>query len=135
MKGRDRLAGVVTRWISLWCAPVDWALFDELHADDFTDGSPADRPATKEGFARGLADLVRVFPDLRTTVEDLVIDEESRRVAVRWSGRGTATETFLGHEPSGEPTELTGIEIVEIRDGRIVRRWGEWEVTPESGAS
>lgn len=135
MTGRERLAGIASRWISLWRPPVDRALFDELHADDFEDRSPAGRPATKEGFARGLADLLRVFPGLRAVVEDLVIDEERSRVAVRWSARGTAVEAFLGREPDGRPTAFSGIEIIEIRGDRIVRRWGEWDVTPEPGRS
>ncbi|NLE10038.1 MAG: ester cyclase [Actinobacteria bacterium] len=126
---RAGLESIARQWISLWCAPVDWGLFDRLHADDFEDCSSAGRAATKEAFADALADLISVFPDLETKVDDLVIDEVTGRVAIRWSSTGTNRRTFLGIGPTGRETPITGIEIVEIRDGRIVRRWGEWDTS------
>lgn len=43
---RNELENMTHEWISLWCAPVDWALFDQLHADDFIDMSSAGREPT-----------------------------------------------------------------------------------------
>lgn len=127
MSNRDALAAIASRWISLWCVPVDWPAFRLLHADDFEDRASAGRPATREGFAQGLADLVRAFPDLQARVEDLVIDEATSRVAVRWSATGTNRERYLGIGPTNRRTALSGTEIIEVRDGRIVRRWGDWD--------
>jgi steroid delta-isomerase-like uncharacterized protein len=126
---RSELEAVARQWISLWCAPVDWALFDRLHAEDFEDCSAAGRDTTKQAFAGGLTDLMGAFPDLETKVDDLVVDEATGRVAVRWSSTGTNRETFLGIRPTGRKTPITGIEIIEVRDGRIVRRWGEWDIS------
>jgi steroid delta-isomerase-like uncharacterized protein len=127
-ESRAELESIVREWISLWCAPVDWGLFDRLHADGFEDCSAAGRDPTKEAFADGLADLVAAFPDLQTTVEDLVIDETTSRVAVRWSSVGTNRSAFLGIGPTGRQVTITGIEIIEIAGRRIVRRWGEWDI-------
>jgi len=127
-QSRAELESIARKWISLWCAPVDWGLFDRLHADDFEDCSAAGRDPTKEAFADGLADLVAAFPDLQTTVEDLVIDETTSRVAVRWSAIGTNRSAFLGTGPTGRRVAITGIEIIESAGGRIVRRWGEWDI-------
>ena len=129
MSDRAELESVARQWISLWCVPVDWGLFDRLHADDFVDCSPAGRDSTKEAFADGLADLVAAFPDLETRVEDLVIDESASKVAVRWSATGTRHQALLGAGPAEHKTLITGIEIIEVRDGRIVRRWGEWDIS------
>jgi steroid delta-isomerase-like uncharacterized protein len=126
---RAELEAVARDWISLWCAPVDWALFDRLHSEDFEDCAAAGRDTTKEAFAGGLVELTAVFPDLQTKVEDLVVDEAAGRVAVRWSSLGTNRETFMGIEPTGEKIPIAGIEIIEVRDGQIVRRWGEWDIT------
>jgi steroid delta-isomerase-like uncharacterized protein len=126
---REELEAVARRWISLWCVPVDWALFDRLHAPDFEDLSSAGRDPTREGFAWGLAALVEAFPDLKTAVEQLVVDVERSRVAVRWSATGTNRASYLGVGPTGRVTPITGIEIIEVKDGRIVRRWGEWDIT------
>jgi steroid delta-isomerase-like uncharacterized protein len=126
---RAELESVARQWISLWCVPVDWVLFDRLHADDFEDGSSAGRLATKAGFAEGLKELVHAFPDLETTTDDLVIDEATSRVAIRWSAHGTNRAVFLGVGPTHRVTTFCGIEIIEIRDGQIVCRWGEWDIS------
>jgi steroid delta-isomerase-like uncharacterized protein len=130
---RDELEALTRQWISLWCVPVDGSLFDALHADDFVDCAAAGRATTKQGFAAGLAELVRAFPDLQTRVESLVIDESASRVAVRWSAVGTHAEVFLGVAATQRTVQLRGIEIIEVAQRRIVRRWGEWDVSDLHG--
>ena len=104
-------------------------MFERLHAEAFEDCSSAGRSATKQGFAQGLAEFIEAFPDLQTRVEDLVVDEAASLVAVRWSAQGTNRAAFLGIGPTRRLTSITGIEIIEIRDGQITRRWGEWDNT------
>ncbi len=133
MSHRAELEEIAEQWISLWCAPVDWQLFDRLHSPDFEDRSAAGRAAGKEAFATALAELVRIFPDLQTRVEDLVVDETAGRVAVRWSAEGTNSEAFMGVGPTWRKTPVSGIEIIEVRERRIVRRWGEWDITAHTG--
>ena len=132
---RSELEDITRRWISLWCAPTDWELFDQLHSDDFEDMSPAGRDTSKRGFALGLKQLDDAFPDLATKVEDMVVDEQAQRVAVRWSSMGTNKRRFLGVGPTNRKTHITGIEIIEILDGRITRRWGEWDITAHQANS
>jgi steroid delta-isomerase-like uncharacterized protein len=131
---RSELEDLTRDWISLWSAPVNWARFDQLHADDFEDMAAAGRPPDKAGFAAGLRRLVEAFPDLQARVEDLVVDEPRQRVAVRWSALGTNRAAYLGIGPTGRPTPITGIEIIEIEAGRVRRRWGEWDITAHRDA-
>jgi len=135
MSTRANLESIARKWITLWCFPVDWELFDQLHAEQFEDCSSAGRPATKKGFAQGLATLTRAFPNLQTTVEGLVIDKIKSQVAVMWSSRGTNKTKFLGVGPTDQLTVITGIEIIEIQDDRIVRRWGEWDITAHADST
>ena len=129
MSQSAELESLAYQWISRWCAPVDWQLFDRLHGADFQDCSSAGRATTKQAFAAGLADLIDAFPDLQAQVEDLVVDDAHNRLAVRWSAIGTNRLPFLGVGPTGRPTPMTGIEIIEIENGQIIRRWGEWDIT------
>ena len=129
MSTRAELESIARQWISLWCAPPDWALFERLHAQAFEDCSPAGRPATREGFAQGLAEFIEAFPDLQTRVEGLVVDELRSQVAVRWAAQGTNQAAFLGTGPTRRLTTITGIEIIEIHEGQITRRWGEWDIS------
>jgi N-hydroxyarylamine O-acetyltransferase len=130
---RDELAAIATRWISLWTAPVDWRLFAELHAEAFVDAASAGRPPTRDGFADGVRAMLAAFPDLATRVEDLVVDAATGRVAVRWRAEGTNRARYLGVGPTGRRTAITGIEIIEIAGGEIVRRWGEWDIGEHTG--
>jgi steroid delta-isomerase-like uncharacterized protein len=123
----SELKNLARRWISLWCVPTDWELFDRLHADDFEDGSPAGRETSKNAFAAGLDEFLAAFPDLKTKVEDVVVDEAAQKIAIRWSATGTSQKKFLGVGPTGKSMSFRGIEILEVHDGRIRRRWGEWD--------
>ena len=126
---RKQLVRIASDWISLWCPPVDWELFHRLHSGNFQDCSPAERASSKEGFARGLEEFVRAFPDLRTTIDELVVDEAESKVAILWRAEGTNRTEFMGIGPTGKLTVITGIEIIELFDERIIRRWGEWDIS------
>jgi len=76
MTESEKLAEIARQWISLWSVPVDWELFNALHADDFEDCSSAGGEASAAKKAAG--------------------------------GGAPAAQT-----PPG---------------GRIVRRWGEWDI-------
>ena len=99
------------------------AIFDETYAPDFLD---------HHGFADqqpGLAEVKRVyerfraaFPDLSTTIEDLVA--EGDKVVVRSRLRATHLGTFQGIPPTGKPIEIEAINIYRIANGKIVERWG-----------
>lgn len=108
---------------------MNWQLFDKLHADDFVDLSPADRGNSKAAFAEGLKKFIEAFPDLKTGVEDLIVDDSKQRVAVRWSSVGTNKTEFLGIGPTNRKTQITGIEIIEFVNNRIAKRWGEWDIS------
>ena len=98
-------------------------IFDETYAPDFLD---------HQGFADqqpGLAEVKRVyerfraaFPDLSTTIEDLVA--EGDKVVVRSRLRATHLGTFQGLPPTGKPIEIEAINIYRITNGKIVERWG-----------
>ena len=49
MPTRTELESIATQWVSLWCVPVDWQLFDRLHSAEFEDCSSAERSPAKEG--------------------------------------------------------------------------------------
>jgi steroid delta-isomerase-like uncharacterized protein len=125
---RSELENITRQWISLWNAPLDWELFDRLHGDDFIDCGAAGREPTKTAYLRSLEEFIAAFPDVTARVEDLVIDEQTGKVAVHWSTLGTNEKCYLGVGPTHQKTRITGIEIIEIFQGCIKRRWGEWDI-------
>ena len=126
---RDQLTLIAEQWVGLWNIPTDWALFEHLHADDFVDHASAGRESHKAAFAQSIVHLQDAFPDIQVQVDDVVIDEAHQRVAVRWSAIGTNTQNYLGVGPTQRSTRITGIEIIDMDHGQVVRRWGEWDIT------
>jgi steroid delta-isomerase-like uncharacterized protein len=66
------------------------------------------------------------FPDLVTTVEDVLTDAD--KVAVRGTDRGTHRGTFMGYPPTGRVVTTTWIEIFRLEAGKAVEGWLEANV-------
>jgi predicted ester cyclase len=64
--------------------------------------------------------LFAAFPDMRFEVEEIVADDT--RAAVRWRARATfdGTTPFEGIEPTGAEVEMKGLDLITIRDGKLV---------------
>jgi steroid delta-isomerase-like uncharacterized protein len=97
----------------------------ELFAEDAVqvspDGTVVGRSRIRERLARQLA----ACPDMRLTVGSFV--EHGDVFADEWSFAGTHTGPFLlpdGTElpPTGKPVEIKGMELVQVRDAKIVNR-------------
>jgi steroid delta-isomerase-like uncharacterized protein len=117
---------VVDRWMKMWQGG-DISVIDSLHAPDFIDHSSAGRTSDNEGFKAGLIDLYQAFPDFTAVTEDLVIDAQNGKAAIRWSAVGTHQGVFMGISPTGRKIAFHGIEIILIENGHITARWGEWD--------
>lgn len=124
---RTPLEQVARRWIEEIWRPGDFATFDELHAPDFRDRSAPGRGDTRDDFRTMLHEFYAAFPDFRTDIEDLIVDEPRGMVAIRWKARGTHRGPYLGVAPTERLINFAGIEIVRVSEGRIVERWGEWD--------
>jgi len=59
---------------------------------------------------------------MRLRIEEMVA--EGDKVAVRYTETGTFKAPAFGHEPTGKSYELVALELFEIENGRIKRRWG-----------
>jgi steroid delta-isomerase-like uncharacterized protein len=127
VKNRSLSSWIAHTWIEEGWSQGNADMVYELHSSSFVDHDSAGRPNDREGFRKGIIDLYRAFPDLHCIVDDLVIDEETGTVSIRWSGTGTHRGTFLGTEPTGRRIAFSGIEIIRITDGLITERWGQWD--------
>jgi steroid delta-isomerase-like uncharacterized protein len=67
------------------------------------------------------ANLFAAFPDFRFEILDIVAEGE--KAAVRWRATGTfAGHTrFEGMEPTGARVDVTGCDLLTIRNGKIHR--------------
>jgi uncharacterized protein (TIGR02246 family) len=77
--------------------------------------------AGPDGVRAYWAEFFGAMPDLRFEVQDIVADGD--QVAVHWAGKGTfaGPNAFQGIEPTFARLDLAGIDLFELREGRIVR--------------
>jgi steroid delta-isomerase-like uncharacterized protein len=92
----------------------DWAAFPDLVAVD-CEWTEVPSGETIHGVER-LVELCRAFTDEMPDfhVESTTLVGQGDMVASEWSGRGT-------HAPTGRAFARTGVGVVELRDGKIVR--------------
>ena len=100
---------------------------DEVVAPDALIRTPLPIAATgaarlKEVFGR----LIRAFPDLHITTEDLIA--EGDKVVARNTVTGTHRGEYMGLPPTGRSITYNEIFIVRFAGGRIVETWGVVDV-------
>jgi predicted ester cyclase len=67
------------------------------------------------------ADFRQGFPDVVSTVEDLIA--EGDKVVARWRSRATHQGEYMGIPPTGNEVEFTGISVYRIEAGKIAQSW------------
>ncbi len=93
----------------------------ELVTDDFVDHVPLDSPGGPAGFRASMEKLFASFPDLTTTIDDIM--GEGDRLVVRVSIAGTQRGDFERIPATNKRIEVFGLETLELRDGKIAERW------------
>src|SRR5215218_2728990 len=70
------------------------------------------------------ADFRRGFPDVISTIEDLIAEgAEGDKVVARWRSHATHRGDYMGIAPSGKEVQFTGISVYRIEGGKIAESW------------
>ena len=75
-----------------------------------------------EPFRQQVATFRAAFPDLRVTIEDLLIDGD--RFASRTTVTGTHTGDLMGMPATGKHMSVEAADIGRIENGQAKERWG-----------
>ncbi len=101
---------------------------EEIYAPDvlFHSSSGSEDIRGMEAAKHFAASYRRAFPDLLTTVEELL--GEGEKVVARWTVRGTHQGEIeeLG-PPTGKRIEATGISVYRIEGGKIAEYWAIYD--------
>ena len=77
--------------------------------------------ATREDWRRKWELMRAGSPDMEVvTVQSI---EDGEWVANRYAIRGTHTGDFFGQPPTGQRFETRGMDMIRVRDGRLVEHW------------
>jgi predicted ester cyclase len=100
---------------------------DELVAPDAAIRTPLLIDATGAELLKQVwAMLLRVYPDIHLTVEDVIA--EGDKVVARNTVTGTHQGEFMGLAPTGNPVTYNEIFIFRFVDGRMAETWGVVDV-------
>jgi predicted ester cyclase len=100
---------------------------DELVAPDAAIRTPLPIDATGAELLKQVwAMLLRIYPDIHLTVEDVIA--EGDKVVARNTVTGTHQGEFMGVAPTGKPVTYNEIFIFRFADGRVVETWGVVDV-------
>ena len=118
----DANKAVVRRFVEEYQTGHDVAVAEELMADDFIDHSPfGPMSPDRDGVLALFGMLFAAFPDLRAEIHQQYADGDD--VITRKTFRGTHRGDFLGIPPSGTEVAFDVIDIVRVRDGKMVEHW------------
>ena len=76
-------------------------LVDELYADNYVNANPVPGlPPTRDGVRHEVQMYHQAFPDMATSVDDVVVD--GNKAVVRYTVRGTHTGEMMGIPPTNK---------------------------------
>ena len=110
-------------WDAAWNRG-DLSAVDSLIAPNYVRHSIDPEPRDREYVKESILSLRAAFPDLRSTIEDMVA--EGDKVVTRWSAEGTQLGEFLGFPATGTHIVTEGVLIARFDDGQIVEEWATW---------
>lgn len=100
-------------------------VLEELLDPSFEGRDPLRGPLTAEQYRNAVKGFRLAFPDLRFELNAVVAADN--HVTTRWTMRCTHLGPFLGTESTGKSAQVTGINLAELRNGKLVSEYSEWD--------
>lgn len=116
---------ITTAWAAAW-DEGDVDAFDGLMADGYTRTSKA--TCATVGLAGLKAEIAAVresFPDLRTTIDEMVVGRDA--IAVFWSSTGTHVRAYQDVPATGLTVHTRGSNVLVLEGGKIRKETVTWD--------
>jgi steroid delta-isomerase-like uncharacterized protein len=120
-------SSIVRRFVDGFQSGHDVEVAFQLVAADCIDRTPV-HPFSpdREGLIGLFEVLFAAFPDLKVEIHDQI--EAGDKVATRKTFSGTHLGELMGIAPTGRSVEWDVIDIVRLRDGKMVEHWNVADV-------
>ncbi len=116
---------VTKAWKAAWDDGDVDALNGILHPDYLLENSATGTSVGIDALKQEVREIRSAFPDLRTTIDSLVVDGDD--FALFWTSRGTFTGPLGEALPTRRPLTTSGAIRGSIRDGLIVQERVTWD--------
>jgi len=122
---RDIRRGLIEKvWEAAW-GQGDVDALDTLLSPAYLRHGGDPHPQGLDALKAAIVSTRAAFPDLVTTVDDIVI--EGDRAAIRWHSSGTQTNPFLGVPPTRRYVEVSGATFARFEGDRVVEEHVTWD--------
>ncbi len=112
-------------WVAAW-DKGDVNALDGLLAESYRRrGDPDDEGQSLAEFKASIIATRSAFPDLLTTIDDILVDGD--RVAVRWHSVGHHARSFLGVPATHRRVEVSGATFSRIENDMVVEEFVTWD--------
>jgi steroid delta-isomerase-like uncharacterized protein len=103
------------------------AILKSFVTTDFVDHNPSPGHTGKglDDLTAQLNEMITALPDFHVTTDLMVADED--KVVTYLTMTGTNTGPFGDMPASNKPVKFNGIDIVHIKDGKAIERWGVFD--------
>src|SRR5215204_6465817 len=96
------------------------------HTGDLDAAAELFAPDRVEDAKQEAANVRRGFPDLESTIEDLIAERD--KVVAYWRAQATHQGEYMGIPPTGNRVNFRGISIYRIEGGKIAESWSVSEL-------
>jgi predicted ester cyclase len=117
----ERNKAVIRRFVDEVQNKKDWDVYDELNDPEFFNHSAPPGMTDREGSKQYLGGFLNGFPDCQFVIDDMIA--EGDQIVTKKTFTGTHEGDFAGIPPTGKWVTLQFVDIMRVRDGRIVEHW------------
>ncbi len=116
---------ITETWAAAWDHGHVDALDTLLSPDYRRHGGPGDAGQDLATFKASIVSTRAAFPDLTTTIDDILV--EGDRAAVRWHSSGRHDRPFLGVPPTHRQVRVSGATFARFEGDRVVEEFVTWD--------
>lgn len=111
-------------WETVW-GGGDVAALDGFFSPDYRRYGNSGVGHDAQAFGESIRSTREAFPDLVTTIEDLVIEGDV--AAIRWRSNGTHRHPFLGVPATNKRVEISGATFAHFDGDLVTAEYVTWD--------
>jgi predicted ester cyclase len=123
--GDARRELITETWAAAWDRGDVTALDSVLDPRYRRRTDASDEGQDLDAFKASITAIRSAFPDLTTTIDDILV--EGDRAAVRWHSRGRHDRPFLGVPPTHREVQVAGATFARFEGDRVVEEFVTWD--------
>ena len=116
---------IARSWAAAWDRGEVDALDELLSPDYRRRATSTDEGQTLTEFKASIISARSAFPDLTTTIDEIVV--EGDHAAVRWHSNGRHEHSFLGVPATHRQVQVSGATFARFEGDRVVEEFVTWD--------